>query len=714
MANTYVSMTLKNAAFNDGSILSGTYTAEYNASGSLIAIINPSLIVTPLTGVVTTFTSAKVDTPSGSFELTAATGNNALYSNLNIDWSGETPTTLNSTSGTAATTVTNTAGTVLSLSSTSTGTVTSVTDQSVTTTITGAAFADGAALSGTWTATYDPNGFLLAVQSATFTVTGPGGTNTFTSMGTLPYADDPTSSGFTSYEIHSLSVSGTGTYNSLYVDYKTENPSSFYEGSPSLFTSVKNTAVNSTAAIRLVSDGTSGTGSVPTVAGLPATESGTDINVVMPFPGVTVTDSDSTTTTSATIELDNANGVATDANGVLSGAGLTKIAAGTYSVAPTSPAILTSELRALSFTPTIGEALNGNTVSTKIALAINDSDGSVSTSTVLTETATCFLRGSLIATPSGDVAVEELDVGDLVNVLQDGACVAHPVVWAGRGRMDAARFDHRDEAFPVRIRQDAFATGMPARDLLVTPEHCILTEAGLVPARMLVNRASILIDRDLPEYEFFHIELDVHGILLAEGLATESYLDTGNRHLFADGHAHVGVQRLPTMAAPLAVARKLVEPVWTVLTERALLLGLERPAAPPALTDQPNLRLLLEEGGELTCCWSDGRHFMFQIPSGARPIRLLSHTTVPAQVIGPFVDDRRTLGVAVEKLVLWTGLDATVVPASDLALAGWHQVEGNQRWTDGTASLDLPATAEVTYLDVHLASSILYPDPLAA
>ncbi len=712
VANTYVTMTLKNAAFSDGSVLSGTYTAEYNASGGLIAIVNPSFIITPVTGTATTFTSTKIDTATGSFELTAATGNNSLYSNLNIDWSGQTPTTLNASSGSAATTVTNAAGTVLPL--TSTGTVASVVDQSVTTTINGAAFADGATLSGTWTATYDPNGFLLAVQSSTFTVTGPGGTNTFTSMGTLPYADDPTSSGFTSYEMHSLSVTGTGTYNSLYVDWKTENPSSFYEGSPSLFTSVKNTAVSTTAAIRLVGDGTSGTGSVPTITGLPATETGTDTTTVSVFANTVVTDSDSTTTTSATIELDNASGVATDANGVLSGTGLTKVATGTYSLAATTPATLSSELQALKFTPTVAEVAPGSTVSTKIALAVNDSDGSVSTSTVLTETATCFLSGTLVATPTGAVPVEQLRAGDLVQVLEHGRRVARPVAWAGGGSMNAARFGGRDEAFPVRIRENAFAPGLPVRDLLVTPEHCILTAAGLVPARMLVNGASILIDRSLPDYEFFHLELDAHGILLAEELPVESYLDTGNRHLFADGHAHVGVQRLPTLAAPLALARELVEPVWMLLAQRASGLGLVRPRDVPVITDQPGLRLLLEDDTELSCCWNDARHFVFQIPSGVRPVRLLSHSAVPAQVIGPFVDDRRTLGVAVEKLVLWTDLDSVVVPASALALDGWHHAEGDRRWTNGTASLDLQAADRVTYLDVHLAGTMSYPDVRAA
>ena len=710
MANTYVTETLSNAVFSDGSVLSGTFTAEYNASGGLIAIVNPSFTITPTTGIVTTFTSAKVDTTTGSFELTAAAGSNATYSNLNIDWSGETPTTLNATSGTAATTVTNALGTALSL--TSTGTVTSVTDQSITTTISGAAFADGATLSGHWTATYDPNGFLLAVTSASFVVTGPGGTNTFTSMGTLPYADDPTASGFTSYEMHSLSQTGTGTYNSLYVDWKSESPSSFYEGSPSLFTSVKNSAVSSTTAIRLVSDGTTGNGSVPIITGLSAAESGTDLNVVMPFSAVTVTDA-GTSTASATITLNNSSGVATDANGALSGTGLTKIATGTYSLAAASLTTLTSELQALNFTPTIGQVLSGNTVSTTIGLAINDSDGSTSGSTVLTETATCFLRGTLIATPSGEVAVETLRAGDMVSVLENGIRVDRPAAWVGHGRMEAARRGCRDEFFPVRIRKDAFATDVPSRDLLVTPEHCILTDAGLTPARMLVNGASILIDRSLAEYDFFHVELETHGILLSEGLTTESYLDTGNRASFAQAGNGVPVGRGLAPAAPLAVARALVEPIWNRLAARARSLGFDAASPVREIADQQGLRLLLDCGTELAACWHDAQRHLFRIPRDAKAVRLLSPAAVPSEAIGPFVDDRRRLGVAVDQLVLWSGLQATVLPAARLALDGWHRPEGARRWTNGSAALDLPRADADTYLDVHVSATLPCAEVLA-
>ncbi len=577
---------------------------------------------------------------------------------------------------------------------------------SVTQTIKGAAYADGASLSGTWTANYNSTGGLVSVSNSSFTVSGPGGTNTFTSMGTLPYAQDPTAAGFSSYEIHDQSRTGTGTYNSLYVDWRSQTPSSFYEGSPSLFTSVKNSAASApTASIRLVADGTSGTGSTAVISGLPASGSGTDAAASSPFSGVTVTDSDPST--SATITL-NANNTASDADGVLSGAGLTKIATGTYSLAATTPASLTAKLRAVKFTPTAGQVAAGQVVTTNINLAVNDTDGSAAASTNVTVTAACFLRGTMIATPHGEAAVESLAPGDMVTVVEHGLRVARPVAWIGGGAMDAAAFGNRAEAFPVRVRKHAFADGSPTRDLLVTPEHCILTEAGLIPVRMLVNGRSILVDRSISRYDFHHVELEAHGILLAEGLAAESYLDSGNRGLLIDEGVGASVRQAPVTAAPLAVARSAVEPVWTRLADRARSLGFADNNTVTAVTDEPELRLLLDTGSELAAFWQRDQRHLFHIPRQARPVRLLSRASAPAETIGPFVDDRRSLGVKVDKFVLWNGLNDTVIRSAELALDGWHEAEGAFRWTNGNAALDMPQAGTDTYLDIHLEATALY------
>ncbi|MCQ8279331.1 Hint domain-containing protein [Acetobacteraceae bacterium KSS8] len=705
----FVSVTISNELFPDGSVVSGSYLAQYDASGTLVAILNANLAVTSASGQATTFNgyaTSSLGSNNGAYTF-RATGASSVssatttFSRLTLNWNGTNPSVL------GASAVETTGGNSSTVTAAPGGTISSVTDTAITSTITGAKFADGSTLTGSWTAVYDGSGNLLAVTNASFTVSGSGGTTTFTAMGTLPYANSASS---TSYEIHSLAQTGS-SYSALYVDWRSENPSALYEGTPSLYTSVVNSTI-STAPIRLASDGTTGVGTVPSISGLTATGNATDQAALTPFAGVTVSDSDTTTSVSATITVTDANGLLTDANGTLSGSGLTKVSnsVGTYTLAATTTTVLTSEIDALKFTPTKGQVADGNTVSTKFSVAINDSDGSVSTQTTLTIQATCFLPGSLIATPSGEAPVETLAAGDTVMVLEDGHLVPRPVRWAGRGRISAEQTAASDAAFPIRIRAGAFGPDQPRRDLLVTPEHCLLTEAGLIPARMLVNGGSVLIDRDVTAYDYFHLELDRHGILMAENLPAESYLDSGNRGFFSETDSVRPGSLRP--AAPLAVARNQAEPVWRALALRARdILGLalsEQAAAyldgqtPEAPADA--LRLLLADGRELAALSHDGDRRMFRIPRGAQVVKLLSGASVPAERIGPFIDDRRRLGVPVTHLVWWQGLQDRVLPAADLAAEGWHDLEGSHRWTNGDATLVLPPATEDSFLDIHLAA----------
>lgn len=137
----------------------------------------------------------------------------------------------------------------------------------------------------------------------------------------------------------------------------------------------------------------------------------------------------------------------------------------------------------------------------------------------------CFVRGTHIETPVGEVPVETLAVGDLVNTLDDGP---QPLRWIGRRRVAAeGRFA------PVRIRRGALGA---RRDLCVSPQHRMLirdvwaelmfgaTEV-LVAAKDLVNDASIRIEeRPGEEVEYFHLLFDRHQVIRAEGLETESFL----------------------------------------------------------------------------------------------------------------------------------------------------------------------------------------------
>lgn len=704
MADTYVALSLSGATFADGSTLSGTWTGEYDDAGNLVSIINPDLTVTSADGKsTTTFTASNGTSGNNSAYQFFSQGNGGGFYNLYLDWNGENPNTLSAT-GSTYTSIVNPSGQVETL--TSTGTVTNVTN-AVTSTLSGAEFADGSSLAGTWTAIYDAGGTLVGVENAAFTVTGPQGSTTFTEAGTLPYADSPSS---TSFEIHFLSSTDNGGgYQSLYVDWRSQNPSSLYEGTPSLYTSVVNTSGSSTAPIRLINDGTTGQGILAVINGLPATEAGSDAETLSPFSGVSVTDAESSTV-SATITLHGTNGV-TDDNGALSGTGVTRIGVGTYQISATTPAQLTTDLQSVAFTPTAGQGAAGTQTTTQIAVAVNDTDGSTSASTSVTVTATCFLSGTLIATPDGERPIETLAAGDLVTVMIEGRLEAAPVAWAGSGRMDVTR-NGCDDGFPVRIRAGAFADGSPRRDLLVTPEHCLLVDGGLIPARMLVNGASILVDRSMPTYAFFHIELDRHGILLAEALPVESYLDTGNRHLFggpvAGAAPNDGCSLSPMMAAPLRIAREQVEPVWHRLRHRAVGLGLHVPAEPARTARDPDLRVLLDDGRTVSSDRLQHDRYVFRIPRGRQAIRLLSNSAVPSEVVGPFLDDRRRLGVAVDRIVLRSGDETRELPVACMNLAGWHAMEHERRWTDGNAVLALSEAVVDSFLDIQVVGVMEY------
>ncbi len=151
----------------------------------------------------------------------------------------------------------------------------------------------------------------------------------------------------------------------------------------------------------------------------------------------------------------------------------------------------------------------------------------------VTASASCFLRGTRIATPAGEVAVEALRIGDPV-LTASGEAV--PIHWIGtRGYLARLMHPHqRADLLPIRIAAGALGEATPARDLFVSPEHMMCLDGVLVAARNLLNGTTIARAGNIEKIEYFHIELPRHSIILAEGAATESFLDTGNRNMFAN------------------------------------------------------------------------------------------------------------------------------------------------------------------------------------
>lgn len=149
--------------------------------------------------------------------------------------------------------------------------------------------------------------------------------------------------------------------------------------------------------------------------------------------------------------------------------------------------------------------------------------------------APCFAEGTRIMTARGEVAVEGLRTGDLVVTLGLRGAWLRPVRWIGHRQVDCRRHPRPDAVRPVRLRAGSLGRGVPHRDLLVSPDHAILVEGVLVPSGALLDGDWVVREEAAGRLRYFHIELDAHDILLAEGAPAESWLDCGNRSQFDNG-----------------------------------------------------------------------------------------------------------------------------------------------------------------------------------
>lgn len=320
-----------------------------------------------------------------------------------------------------------------------------------------------------------------------------------------------------------------------------------------------------------------------------------------------------------------------------------------------------------------------------------------STLTITDQAVVCFLAGTLIRTATGEVAIEKIQVGDEVFVSINGKDELRPVTWIGSGHVMSNPNRSLDMGgYPVRILKDAIAEGVPYQDLLVTAEHSFLFEGRLVPVRMLVNGRSIFYDLSLQTYAYYHVELAEHAIIHANGMLSESYLDTGNRKNFVDQH---GVVPFPgkakdwavDAAAPLCVDRAFVEPIFRAIEARAALRNDPLQSQPAVLTREADLHLVTESGRIIRQAREADGMALFMIPSNVRSVRIVSRASRPADTIGPYVDDRRFLGVLVGAVTLQDGnvrreIDTHLTSRN---LRGWSVPEGARRWTDGDAMLPL-------------------------
>lgn len=153
---------------------------------------------------------------------------------------------------------------------------------------------------------------------------------------------------------------------------------------------------------------------------------------------------------------------------------------------------------------------------------------------------TCFLPGTLIATPSGDSTIESLAIGDSI-LTSDGREVA--VKWIGRKTMKTSVFLD-DTMLPVCVSAGAFGNGLPHQDLYLSANHGIIMGDALVNAGALVNDATIrfVALADMPAtFTYYHIETEAHDEILANGAPVETFVDYVGRKGFDNYDEYVAL-----------------------------------------------------------------------------------------------------------------------------------------------------------------------------
>jgi Hint domain len=183
----------------------------------------------------------------------------------------------------------------------------------------------------------------------------------------------------------------------------------------------------------------------------------------------------------------------------------------------------------------------------------------------------CYCAGTLIRTGRGDQSVETLEIGDQV---MTASGTLRPIKWIGRRSYGGRFIMGRRDILPVCIKAGALADNVPARDLWISPHHAMFfaDEQGgmLIEAKDLVNGGSIVQAQTVDKIEYFHIELDSHDVIVAEGALSETFLDDDSRGMFhnaqnydalygdeAQGPAHYCAPRLDEGYEVEAVRRRL-------------------------------------------------------------------------------------------------------------------------------------------------------------
>jgi hypothetical protein len=142
----------------------------------------------------------------------------------------------------------------------------------------------------------------------------------------------------------------------------------------------------------------------------------------------------------------------------------------------------------------------------------------------------CFTPGTLIATPRGEVPVEDLVPGDRMVTRDNGL---QDIRWIGRRTLDWTALVGNPHLRPILIRQGSLGHDLPEHDMMVSPNHRILVtnertslmfneNEVLVAAKHLIDHHDVKAVDSLGT-TYLHVMCDRHEVVLANGIWTESF-----------------------------------------------------------------------------------------------------------------------------------------------------------------------------------------------
>ena len=142
----------------------------------------------------------------------------------------------------------------------------------------------------------------------------------------------------------------------------------------------------------------------------------------------------------------------------------------------------------------------------------------------------CFAAGSLIETANGSRPVETLRLGDLILTRDHGL---RPLSWIGGRKVSARLLDVAPNLRPVTIRKGALGPGLPAQDLVLSPQHRVLmtstiaeriagTSETLIAVKHLCGMPGIAASPTPKGIDYHHLLFDRHELVLSNGCWTES------------------------------------------------------------------------------------------------------------------------------------------------------------------------------------------------